>query len=106
MRIEGGCFVGSSETIPGAHVLADIAAKHPILELPLNFGRNGFFQLNGKIGNALTAVNHVGANDGIGRAGVDATRTGAAIVRYWAIGFQFKVENQLANEEKTNPSPD
>ena len=57
-RRKAGFFIGLTETVPGANVLANIAAKHPVVKLVLHITRYQLvFQFNGKIGNTFAAIN-------------------------------------------------
>src|SRR5688572_27820489 len=89
-----------AETIPGANILANVAAKYPVTEFSVHFLRDLPFQLDGEIGNAFAAIYHVSFGDGIGRAGIYAARTGTAIIFYRAIVFQFQVNDKFGNKKE------
>lgn len=67
--------------VPWANILANVAAKHPVLKFSLHLVRYNFIlQFDGKIGNALAPVNRFIRHNGVCRAGLHATFATAAIV--------------------------
>ena len=79
MRVKPRFLVGLAEAVPGAYLLADVAAKHPIIEFAAHVGGNGVFELDGEVADAAATVDLVGG-DGVGRTSVDAAGTCATVV--------------------------
>ena len=91
------------EAIPGAYILADIAAKHPVVKLSLVRFRKLFLQFDREIGDAFTAINFVRFYDGISRAGIDAGGTASAVIGHRGVIFQLKIYNELCDKiERTD----
>ena len=66
--------------VPGADILADIAAKDPTAESVAELGRHRPAVFNGQRGDALRRVEYPRLGKRIGRAGVEAGGAGAAVV--------------------------
>ena len=73
-------IVSDRKTVPRTNILADVAAKHPILHfIPKTF-RNFIFQFNGRIRDTFAAVNNLIANNGIGWARINTAGAGSAMI--------------------------
>src|SRR5680860_15154 len=98
MRVEKGFGVGFGESVPGANVLADIAAEGPIVEFALEFIGDFIFKFDGKIGYTFAAIYNVGLDNGLGRTGVDAGRAGTAMIGYGSVIFQIKIYDEFGDK--------
>lgn len=72
--------------VPGTNVLADVAAKGPAIEHLLLFGTQVLFLFDAEVADARAAVDDSRLNNGLGRAGVDASRAAAAVIGNGLIG--------------------
>src|SRR5512135_3035672 len=100
LGIKGGVAMGGSEAVPGADCLADVAAEDPIAKARPQGSGNILLELDGQVGNAATRVDGTVWQDAIGRAGVDAARTGATLVcRERRIRLKLEIEKDLCQQE-------
>ena len=73
----------TTESVPGAYVLTSITTKHPVVPFSRHLIRYQLiFQFNGKIADALAAINYFIGQDGISGAGINTLGTSAAIIFY------------------------
>ena len=79
-RSELGFIVFPGFAVPGAHVLADVAAKNAVFHFPPEFRVDIPFVLDGKVGDTAPGIHHPRGHDCLGGAGVDAACAGAAPV--------------------------
>src|SRR5438270_3491929 len=70
----------ASLVVPGADVLANIAAKDVLAHGWPQLFRNCAALFNGEIGNAKTGIELARGHNGLRRAGVNAARTASATV--------------------------
>ena len=94
-RAKSWFFVGLGFAVPGADLLANVAAKNPGVQGVGHFTRKRSVQLNGSMADAAAAINNHWSNDGLGRAGVDAARAAPAMVRHgkvWNKIRQIKIK--------------
>ena len=96
---------GSDPLIPGADVLADIAAKDPIAD-PLSQGiRNRLTEFDRQVANALAAIEDIRLNKRIGRTGIETGSAGATMVRLVRlVVVEFQIGEQ-GSQKKTNCLP-
>ncbi len=80
LRLEGLFFGFGGVVVPGADVLADVAAEDPVLHLGTQVGGDGLLELDGEVADAARSVEDVGLDKGVGWAGIEAGGTGAAVV--------------------------
>src|SRR5262245_27679259 len=92
-RRVGGRSPPYSMLVPGADVLANIAAKKPVADATAKLQRNRFAELDCEITNATGGIEDIGLRKGVGRAGVKARAACAAVVGgKGLVGGQFKVD--------------
>ena len=89
-------------TVPGADLLAYVAAKHPGIQGVGHFTRERSVKLNSCMADAAAAVNDHWSNYGLGRAGVDAARAAPAMVRYGKVRNKIVVYDKLG-QKKVGP---
>lgn len=97
-----GDFVGFfGEALEGADVLADIAAEDPVAELPAQVTVDPALVLDGVIADAQARIQDEGGGKGIGRAGLQAARTGPAhaLAMGLVVIVEFQGTEDLADEE-------
>ena len=94
-RAKSWFVVGLGLTVPGADLLAYVAAKHPGVQGVGHFTRKGCVQLNGGMAYAAAAIDDHWSNDGLGRAGVDAARAAPAMVRHRDVWNKIVVHNKF-----------
>ncbi len=70
----------AGEAVPRTDRQAIVAAVNAIADGRTQFDRNGPFQLDGQIGNALARIKRERRGDGIGRAGGEAARATATMI--------------------------
>src|ERR1043165_6369319 len=89
------------KTIPGANVLANVAAVEPALSIFCNFTWNRrSAQLNRRVRDATVRVNDVRLDDCIGRAGFDAERASSAMVLHLLrVAIRLKAQEQFPEED-------
>src|SRR5580704_8448843 len=88
--------------VPGADVLANVAAKDMRADSAPVLLRNWAAQFDSKVGDAAARVHRVlrsGGNQSFGRARVDATGAGSAAIGRRRIDLQFERCDQLAQKE-------
>ena len=85
--------------IPGAHILADVAAKDQIPVAATQLLGNIFFYFDRQVGDAAAAVHDVGFHNGLGRALVQTAAAASAVIAPRCIRVEFPVEQDLANEK-------
>jgi hypothetical protein len=73
-------IVNGRSSIPGADVLADVAAEDLAADGGAEIFRDASLLLDGEVGDAARGVHLVRGDEGVGRAGIDAARAGAAAV--------------------------
>ena len=73
-------LTGPGKAVPGADQLAIVATENPVPHQRAQVFGNRFFQFNREVGNAFTGIDLVGADDGAGGAGRNATDTIPAVV--------------------------
>lgn len=99
-RQESRLFVYLGESIPGAHHLTYVTAKHPVVHL-LSEGIGNFVaELNGQVGDAAGSIKPValGAN-GLGGAGIDTASAAAAVIFEWRVIGQREVEDYFGQKK-------
>ncbi len=88
------------KSVPGANVLAYIAAKDPVIKMALIRRRDLIFEFNGKIGNTLAPIHHIGLYYGLCGAGIYAGGTTAAVVHNGMVVGQVQVYDEFGNKVK------
>src|SRR5262249_36489125 len=73
-RGEGSVRRGGSVAIPGTDILANVAAEKLPTASGAKFFVDAFTQLDGEIRDAASRVEHVGLDEGTGRAGIQTQR--------------------------------
>ena len=101
-RAESWFVVGLGLTVPGANLLAYVAAKNPGVQGVRHFTRERSMKLNGCMAYAAAAINDHWGNDGLGRAGVDAARAAPAMVRNWKVWNKIVVHDEFG-QKKVGP---
>lgn len=86
------------KAVPGADLLADIAAKGPARQLVAERIWYAVFKLYGEVADALIGVDLVGRK-GLGGAGIQALGTGTAEVLDGRVGRKGDIRNDLCQEE-------
>src|SRR3990167_3226856 len=96
-------FAGrAGEAVPRADDLAVIATEHPVADQRAQIFGDRAFQFDGQVRNAAPGVQHIGADEGIGRANVQARSAASAMfgaVRW--IDWQRQIDKEFAEEEVT-----
>src|SRR5205085_489912 len=89
------------EAVPGANVLADVAAVEPAFEVARNFvGQLRLAQFDCGVRDAARGVEQVRLDDCAGRARLDAKRARAAVVfDARVVRLQLDVEDEFAEED-------
>jgi len=85
--------------VPGADVLADVAAVKPLTDRAVIFGWDLVAMLDGQIGDALSRIELIGRGDRAGRTGVDAAAAGAAAVDGRIVGWQIERRDDLPQQQ-------
>ena len=98
-RREGRLDRHRSAAVPGADVLADVAAEDVRADAGAMLLRNRAAQLDREVGDAERRVEPLPGHDGRGRAGVDAARAGAAAVGRRRVRRDVERHQQFAQEE-------
>src|SRR5437764_981970 len=75
--------------VPGADLLADVAAEHPVAHSGTQLGRDWAAVLDREVRDAAGGVELTRADDRLRRAGVEARAAGAAVLVYERIGWQL-----------------
>ncbi len=96
---EPGFLRLSGEAVPGTDVLAVVAAEDAVADGLPELDRDGSAEFDGEVGNAPSAVHHVGLDDRVRRAGGHAAGAGSAVVRMRVVGRQVHREQDLAEKE-------
>ena len=109
-RIGGLAGRREEPVVPRTHLLADVAAVHPVADRGAEVDRYGSPELDGEVGDAARGVHDGGtvavvAEKGAGGAGVEAAPAGAAV----GLGerrrrFQRKVREQDAQKKVRPPA--
>src|SRR5439155_21599269 len=77
--------------VPGAHVLANVAAEEPFADLRPQVFRDARLQLDGQVADAPAGVEDTGPRERLRRAGLQALRTGPTVADVRRrVGFQFE----------------
>ena len=79
-RLKGDFARQRRAMIPGADILAHIAAEEPIAETCSQFVRNGFPQFDRQITDALRRIEHVRLGKRLRRTGIETSPAAAAMV--------------------------
>src|SRR5579885_2399002 len=77
--------------IPGTDILTDVTAKEVMTDTLACLLRNFSAQFDCGVSDALPTVENVRLNDGMGRAGINAARTGSASIGGGNARVQFEV---------------
>src|SRR5262245_54889086 len=89
-------------SVPGADLLADVAAEEPVADARPPLIGNGASQLDGQITDAAARVEDAGGGEGIGGTGVEAGSASAAVAGLEGrIRSQLDVQQQAGEEEVT-----
>ncbi len=89
--------------IPGANILADIAAEQPIADAGAKFVRNRLPQLDGQVTDASPRIEHISIDKRLRRAGIQTSSAGAAVVGFMRrVVFQLQVGQQCRQKEPTS----
>ncbi len=89
-RLKFGLIGRGSFAVPGADVLADVAAKDLVSHALAQFFGNGAALFDGEIRDAFVGVELVGRDNRVGRAGFDAASAGPAAVGRGKIWREFE----------------
>jgi len=101
IRFEAGFVGGLGEAlVPGADVLADVAACDPALEvLSDRVGDLLSLALDGVISDAAVGVDDEGLGDRVGRTGINTAATATAVVGMGLVGGEGQVGDEFAEED-------
>ena len=91
--------MGLGFAVPGADLLAYVAAKNPGVQGVGHFTRKRSVQLNGCMADAAAAINDHWSNYGLGRAGVDAARAAPAMVRHGKVRNKIVVHDEFGQKK-------
>ena len=95
-----------AETVPWAHLLADVTAEGPAFHPSCEFLRDGILQFDGEVTDAAAAI-HTVRCDRIRGARINAAPARAAMIGGGRIRFQFQIHDDLAEkEERSRSLPD
>ena len=98
---EVGFWARVRVAVPGADELAVVAAIDAVAHERPELFRDGAVVLYGEVGDATTAVHHIGGDDGPGRADVDAGHALAALLLlHRGIQGQRQADEELPEEEE------
>ena len=86
--------------VVGADVLADVTAEDMIPHERPQLAGDGPLQLDGEIRDALAGIQDVGADEGVGRAGIQAQPALTTPVPDRPVPFQVQTQEQLPQEEE------
>ncbi len=107
-RLRHKCgFVGCRDaSIPGTHLLADIAAENPISDTRSQFRRDRTTLFDGQIADAARRVQNIGFDERGGRTGIQARSTRAAVISLLGgVVVEFLVSEQSGQEEPASQLP-
>jgi hypothetical protein len=86
--------------IPGTHILANIAACDPALEVVGNVGWEGVGAVFDRVvGNAAVGIHHKGLGNRAGWAGIQTASAAAAMVCMGAIGQQGQARENFTQKD-------
>src|SRR5580700_1443031 len=89
----------ASELVPGTHQLAVVAAVDAVAKCRAQFLRYRTLQFDREVGNTAARIQAIGCDDGAGRAGGNACRTGAAMGAGGLINRQRRIGVDLSEKE-------
>ena len=89
----------AGEAVPRAGVETVVAAVNPVADCRAELLRDRAFQLDGQVGDAAAGVELERRGDRPGRAGVDATRTFAAVVAFRLVRLQLGGGEDFGDEK-------
>ncbi len=98
-RAKSWFVVGLGFAVPGADLLAYVAAKYPGIQGIGHFTRERSVQLNGCMADAAAAINDPWSHDGLGRAGIDTARAAPAMVRHRDVWNKIVVHNKFGQKK-------
>ncbi|MNR05656.1 hypothetical protein D3C85_1216990 [compost metagenome] len=101
-RLEVAFTGGAGEAVPRADNLAVIATEHPVADQWPQVFRDRAFEFDGQVGNAASGIQHIGADEGVGRADVEAgTAPPAVFGGMGRVDRQRQVDEQFGEKKVT-----
>lgn len=100
--LETGIGGVGGAAVPGADLLADIAAEEPVAHSVAQLHRGEFARFDGEVRDAPAGVEHVRGREGVGGTGVEAAGAGAAVaggVR--GVVVQFDIDQHGRQKQPT-----
>lgn len=98
-RIKIRLLAGIGKAVPGTVQLAVVTTVNPIAHRLAQCHRDRSLQFNRQIGDATPGIDHIGFDDGLGGADIDAGLAGAAMVAGRLIHRQGQIGIQLAEKK-------
>src|SRR4051812_30625340 len=84
--------------VPRTHILANIAAEYPILQLGSHLDRNRAAMLNGPIRDATARIESIAWCERARRAEIETTRAGATVVRCHLVRREIEIGQNLSEQ--------
>src|SRR5690606_24980131 len=101
-RLEIAFRAGFGEAVPWADQLAIVAAEYPVADQAAQLFGDRALELDGQVGNAPSRIQELRADEGGGRANIQAGLARATVVLGMGrIHRQRQVDEQLAEKEPT-----
>src|SRR5688572_13095150 len=90
---------GRRPPVPWTNVLADVATKQMMPDPLTPLLRDRPAQFDGRVRDALSAIQNVGSNERVGGTGIQASGAGSASVRRWCVVIQRKIGDDAAEKK-------
>src|SRR5262249_30705805 len=85
--------------VPWTDILTDVTAEKMVADsFALRFG-NFTAQFDGRVSDALSAVQNIGLDNRLRRTGIDASSARATPIRYWNIDIDLEIGKDAAEKE-------